>query len=154
MNTTNHMNFEYQDGMVSAHVRVTDFGRGRIVMSHHNTLRHVPYSTEGFETVDAAMARAIDLRLDAYNDIVEVLNTDINASVSVLRRVHAALPNLQARIEILEGFAVITYIMDGDVCTDPMEFQNRTGQYGFKGMTDEIAQLISDHNTNYNAYMS
>lgn len=154
MNTKNHMNFEYQDGMVSAHVRVTDFGRGRIVMSHHNTLRHVPYITEGFETVDEAMVRAVDLRLDAYNDIVEVLSTDVNATLSVLRRVHSALPHMEARIEIMEGFAVITYVVGGDVCTDPVEFKHRVGEYGVAGMTDDIAQLISMHNTNYNAYMS
>lgn len=76
-------------------------------------------------------------------------------TMELLQHLNNRYPHMGTRIEIIDGFTVVSFVNDGDVVTDPIEMEHRgiVGDYGYSLLIEPDAQLISDHNEAYNTWL-
>ena len=80
-------------------------------------------------------------------------------ALTLLKHLKSAYPRMDVSIQTYDcdgkGVEVVEFVHEGDVYTDPIELAHRgiEHDYGFPGLIESDAQLISDHNKKYNAWV-
>lgn len=79
-------------------------------------------------------------------------------AVALQSHLKSVYPGMSVSIHVYDcdgkDLEVVEFEYEGDVYADPIELAHRgiENDFGFPGLTEADAQLISDHNKEYNAW--